>query len=605
MTIKIKQAFKKHSFKDFPIITKVAFCFIFIIILMIVISITTFLFYKNDKYKSTLSMVSQMNSQTITETDNYIQSIEDLTKTPLFYKNTIRSLYASNKNSYGFLNMQKDLNSIIDNIFSLNSNIHSVFIFNLNGDSYYTVQGGDLRKNYYPLNQAWFKKCVNKFGEPVNLPTYNLPNSYSNNFKSPFVFSTARALFSYDDSNVAGLILINSSVDVLSSYTSKLLVYPGQRIIIANKSGYVIYDTEETNITVTLKNDIYSKLLSSNFTSKNTTIDGTNYLVTKEFSKKTDWQLINIIPSKELNKSITEMSFKTSIVTLIFIAAACLIVYAIFKQMVSTLKKLSSVMKIVEKGNFDVKVPVETNDEIGHLSKTFNRMTGKIKELIDEVYINKIKQKEFEVQMLQNQINPHFIYNTLESIHMMAEINDDKEASEMSVNFGKILRYGLTNKQKIVSLRDEIKNLQAYFMLIKVRYENIEEIIIDIDPTLYDKKIIKLIFQPIVENSIYHGLSTLETGGKISILGYIKDETMVFEVSDNGSGMKPEDVESLNGYINELNENFNSIGLKNVNMRLKLYYGDDYGIIITSAEGKGTMVKITIPLNENMGDRNE
>lgn len=590
MLSKLKQYYKNSS-----IILKIGFCFVFAIILMVVISTTTFFFYKQDKYQSTLNMVTQMNSQTVTEIDNYIQNITDLTKTPLFYKSSIRSLYLSNDNSYEFLSIQKDLNSIIDNIFSLNKNIHSVFIFNLKGENYYTVQGGDMHKNYYPVNESWFKKCINKFGTPVYIPTFTLPNSFSNNFKSPFVFSTARALFSYDDSHVAGVILINSSVDVLSSAASKLLVYPGQRVIIANKSGYILYDTDETDITARLSSTLHNQLLSSKYTSKNINIDGTNYLVTKDYSKLTDWQFINIIPSNSLNKGITEMSLRTTLLTSFIILIACAFTFAICRHMIRTLKKLSSVMKIVEKGNFDIKVPVTDNDELGHLSKTFNTMTTKIKELIDEVYVDKIRQKDLELRMLQNQINPHFIYNTLESIHMMAEINDDAETSEMAVNFGKILRYGLTSKERIVTIKDEIDNLKAYIMLIKTRYENIEQFIIDIDEALYNKQIIKLIFQPIVENAVYHGLSTVEEGGRITIKGYTDKEYIIFEIADNGAGMSPDQVVSLNGYINDLNDNFKSIGLKNVNMRIKLYYGETCGITISSAVNKGTLVKIILP----------
>lgn len=595
MNLKINNILKKYSYKDSPLLFKISFSFVILFLLMIIISFTTFIFYKEDKYKSTLSMVTQINSQAVSKTDSYIQSITDLTKTPLFYKNTIRSLYLSNTNSYEFLNIQKDLNSIIDNIFSLNKSIHSVFIFNLNGESYYTVQGGYIRSNYYPEKEAWFKKCITKFGTPVNIPTFTLPNSYSNNFKSPYVFSTARALFSYDDSSVAGVILINSSVDVLASTVSNMLVYPGQRVIIANKSGYVIYDTDGTEITAPLDSSLRTKLLSPKYTSKNVDLNGTNCLVTKEYSNLTDWQIINIIPNDSLNRNITDMSLRVALLTSFIILIACLLIFAIYKQVINSLRKLSAVMKIVEKGNFDVKVPVESNDEVGRLSKTFNSMTAKIKELIDEVYVDKINQKDLELRMLQNQINPHFIYNTLESIHMMAEINDDNETSEMAVNFGKILRYGLTSKERIVTIKDEIDNIEAYLMLIKTRYDNIQDIIIDIDASLYDKQIIKLVFQPIVENSIYHGLSTLESGGTITIKGYTDNNLILFDIIDNGIGMDSAQVTSLNGYINDLNEDFKSIGLKNVNMRVKLYYGETYGITILSTMNEGTTVRIVIP----------
>lgn len=174
-------------------------------------------------------------------------------------------------------------------------------------------------------------------------------------------------------------------------------------------------------------------------------------------------------------------------------------------------------MKITKKGDFNIKVKVDSKDEIGQLSKTFNIMTERIKSLINEVYVDKINKKGLELQMFQNQINPHFIYNTLESIHMMAEINNDKDTAVIASSLGSIIRYGLSRKNNLVTVKDEIKNIETYILLQKIRVENIESFIVEVDKSLYKHKVIKLILQPIIENTIYHGMDDIEENREIKV----------------------------------------------------------------------------------------
>jgi two-component system sensor histidine kinase YesM len=254
-------------------------------------------------------------------------------------------------------------------------------------------------------------------------------------------------------------------------------------------------------------------------------------------------------------------------------------------------------MKLIEKGDFKVKIKYSSKDEIGKLARTFNSMARKMNNLINEVYFDKLKQKDLEVQMLQNQINPHFLYNTLESIHMMAKINKDAETSRMAVALGKILRYSINRNQERVTVREEIEHLKDYIMLQKVRFEDIFDIEVNVDESLNEKNIIKLILQPIVENAVYHGMDSVESGGKIEIIGYEKENNIIFEVIDNGIGMDEKLVEKMNNYINDLDDTMKSIGLKNVNKRIQLHYGSEYGVKVFSKQGIGTRVQVTIPLN--------
>ena len=245
--------------------------------------------------------------------------------------------------------------------------------------------------------------------------------------------------------------------------------------------------------------------------------------------------------------------------------------------------------------NLNYSFKYSANDEIGSLVKSYNEMKIRINDLININYKSKIEQKELELRQLQNQINPHFIYNTLESIHMMAEINDDLETSTMAEYFGSIMRYSMNKRCDIVSLREEIKIIHNYIYLQQIRFEQLFTIESFIDEEVMDCKIIKMIIQPVIENSINHGLSKCTEAGKIIIEGRHIENKLILDISDNGIGMTKETLQDLTDYINDKNEKFTGIALKNINKRLKLNYGEEYGLQIFSTINKGTNVLLTLP----------
>ena len=215
--------------------------------------------------------------------------------------------------------------------------------------------------------------------------------------------------------------------------------------------------------------------------------------------------------------------------------------------------------------------------------------------LININYKNQIEQKELELRQLQNQINPHFIYNTLESIHMMAEINDDLETSTMAEYFGSIIRYSMNRKINTVKLKQEMEVIDNYIYLQKIRFDQLFTIENIIPEELLNCEIIKMIIQPLIENAIYHGLSECDSNGKIIIQGHHIDDNLLITISDNGVGIEDDKLKDLNDYINDKNNKFNSTALRNINRRLKLNYGKTFGLEIFSVYGKGTSTVLTLP----------
>lgn len=248
----------------------------------------------------------------------------------------------------------------------------------------------------------------------------------------------------------------------------------------------------------------------------------------------------------------------------------------------------------IGRGNFSVRVPCSQTDELSYLTGSLNSMSEKIQQLINEVYIKSITERDLELQMLRSQINPHFLYNTLENMRMSAYTQGYTELSDMCLLLSKVLRYGVTKQSNLVTVKEELTHLQYYTALLQHCFPELQ-ISVCADENIMDYRMIKVIFQPLVENSVNHASKNLQHAIRIQIWGYEEDTDLVFVVSDNGNGMEKEYLEELRKSLNDENDTRYGIGLKNIHRRIHLYYGENYGLVINSAPARGTSVTVRIP----------
>lgn len=317
------------------------------------------------------------------------------------------------------------------------------------------------------------------------------------------------------------------------------------------------------------------------------------YVAVNSTSQNTGWKFYLYKTKKSVEKSVYQMLFAE-----IPLIAGCVLIIFILGMAFSRLftrkiEMLTENMDQVNHGSREVTVTSDAEDEVGVLIRSFRRMMGEIDRLISEVYENKIALKEFELKALTAQINPHFLYNSLSIINWMAIKSGQKEISKVTLDLSTFYRTALSKGEDMVTVENCIRNIEAYLSIQLVMHDNDFTVEWKIDPQVKAEKVPKLILQPVVENALEHGLDVKEEGDKILQLSFLDAENAVLlRVEDNGMGMEQSVAESLVTYQAE------GYGLKNVNDRICLLYGEEYKIRITSSVGKGTVVEMRIPKGE-------
>ena len=294
--------------------------------------------------------------------------------------------------------------------------------------------------------------------------------------------------------------------------------------------------------------------------------------------------------------------FYEGIIRFAIIAFAVITVLIVFlsvyipQSITEPITRLSEVTDQVAKGDLSVRSNVDSGGEVGVLSDSLNSMIDKINELLSQVTTEQTRLRKAELELLQSQINPHFLYNTLDTIVWLAEGSDKAKVVSMVESLSEFFRTSLNQGKDIISIKEEIQHVRSYLEIQQVRYQDILDYEIDIPEEMYKYQIPKITIQPLVENALYHGIKNKRRLGKITVTGEVTDKVIIY-VSDNGIGMTEErNKEVMDRILGKSPDSEVGFGLYNVNERIRLKFGDGYGIDITSKYEEGTVSKVTLPL---------
>lgn len=411
--------------------------------------------------------------------------------------------------------------------------------------------------------------------------------------KDYHIFMAVREIKSYDGTRVGTLILVLREEFFADIYKE---VYFGENVnsMILTSDLFIVSSMNKDLIGEELSGEGYlqkiARIEEGTFV-QNT--GGQDFLVVFSTSQITDWKFVSIIPMKDLLKEVWHVRNIMLLIIVLFIFFLFLLSYLFSQRIIFPLKKLLAGIKRVEEGDLNISIDNKHNDEIGRLSRSFESMLTRVRGLLEEVREKEKLKSQLELDALQSQINPHFMYNTLNSIKWMAIINKQDNIKKMLNALMKMLKMAADTSQELITVKDEIELLKSYIFVQSVRFTNFKTEY-HIPEEVLSYKIIKFTLQPIVENSIIHGFGSSDRLGVIRISVRHRDEKLYIEVKDDGVGIKPEEVDTLlNG---ENGTRYNKLGIRNVHERIVLHYGPEYGLRIRSQFGEGTTVTVILPV---------
>lgn len=507
---------------------------------------------------------------------------------------------APSPNTYPLYNSLEN----IMNLIASKGYISSVLIYNEKGLPPYTAstdRGGMVSTFSYIKNTDIYKNARKLDGN--FLWEYISPGDSRiiiNNVSKKFAMCRIIKNFDYDLGEI-GYMVITINESILKTLYPSTLKDNNEKILIVDSKGSLIsgeglesFKPEESDL-VKLTRAI--KHNSGNFID---TSDRKEVLVNYSKIPNTDWNLIYLVPMSNMVGELNSIKLITVIIVLVCLVVSFPLTLIISGYLTAPIKLLLSSMKRFQQGNFNERVNFKYNDEIGMLGKGYDSMVNNIRELIDKAYILQIKEREAELDALQAQINPHFLYNTLDTIYWKSQRQGSSEISEMVYSLSKLFRLSLNRGKGSTLVCREKELIEHYLLLQKIRYKDHLNYSISIDENILNMVIPKLILQPFIENSIRHGIEVKETGGTIKVSGKLFGDKIYFVVEDNGAGMSPGTIEQILGNKEEkiTSESYGSgsYAVKNVNDRLRLNYGDNYSLKFTSAIGQGTRVELLIPV---------
>ena len=330
-----------------------------------------------------------------------------------------------------------------------------------------------------------------------------------------------------------------------------------------------------------------------------TQINGQSFNLYVSTISNTGWKVAVFTNNSQIYSVFYSFIIIVAIVTFVLSIIYMWIIYMIVKQVTYPLYRLQSEMNKVRDLNYEEKKKVyrKGNKEIVQLEDTYNEMMKRIRDLAEKIVQEQENQRKSELKALQNQINPHFLYNTLDSIIYMIDKGENQKAEEMIVALSKFFRISISKGRTIIPLKDEIEHVRNYLLIQKIRFGEHFSYYINVDQDLYQYSCLKLILQPLVENAIEHGLNDDENDGRIDINVYQDEKNIIFEVKDNGYGISEERLKTI--YQSFKDDSIHEgVGLKNVYQRVKIYYGDSADLIINSIIDEGTIIRIIIPKEE-------
>lgn len=539
--------------------------------------------------ESVKNTIRQVNVDTDRIFSNALEQAEQLARDAEIQATLRESLPETEKELY---RQRVRYNYILYDRNRLLEDINGIFVIGNNGAIYRSTKYG-LRGNNF-RGKDWYRKVM-QTGEVLWNPPH-MGSDIVNNLDVPTI-SVVVPIKDRASTRTLGVVVAEILTEQLKQVEESGLVFEGTTYIL-DENNEIIYTSSDTSLKETgeISKAVAQSAIASDTWTKDIKINGGKYLVSVAELSDSGWKIMGLISYAEMYAKAEIL--RTSMIIVIGVFAIIAIVFAVVgsNQISKPIREIRTTMKKVEKGDFSVHVDYAGKDEVGELARSFNHMVRRINQLMEREQENQKKLRQAEFKALQSQINPHFLYNTLDSITWMARMNRLEKLEEMIMALTSFLRIGLNRGRSEITLREELEHVENYVVIQKIRYSRLLNYEADVPEELKNYNVIKMILQPLIENALYHGIKEKGEPGIIKVAIRSTEKDIFITVSDDGMGMTPERLQEVESMMEQgIDFNPNAYGIINVHKRIQTSYGKEYGLHFESEYKAGTQVYVILP----------
>lgn len=590
----MKELIKKFSGFYYSLSIRKKISILFILAFSIVLAILAILTYKvssNILINKAVDNTVQNINLVLKQFDIIFDNAENYSKIAITDKNVQDILdNVSPEDPLVLYNNEKIIQNILGNIIYPKTFIDSVMIYDTYGNIY--DSGGIMIDSEISNTVPEFSQYDKSL---LWIDTQR--SNYQRDLMNFDIVTLFRKVQSAQTGRFIGAVETCITERYISSLYSNIKLGETGEIFVVNLDGQIVSHTDKELVYKNIRNEPYFDWIEKGEGGKIFLINNIKYLVVCRHYPRLNWIITGLVPLAEVTKDNRDLTGYILIIGITCVILAVFLSIMIAASITNPLIKLKKAMKYIGDGDFETRVHTNSKDEVGVLAMEFNKMAKRTSELMSNIFNEQKKKREYELALLQSQINPHFLYNTLESICGLAELNRNDEIINTVSKLAAFYRGVLSKGSNVIPVREEINITRNYLEIIKVRYGQSFDYLFELDEEVYRFNTVKLVLQPLVENSISHGLRNKKGKGLIVIKGFVDSDKVNLHVIDNGIGMKPEDIEII-FKPQGIDYKTKSFGIKSTDERIKLYFGLDYGLEVDSTYGVGTTVKVSLPARE-------
>lgn len=482
--------------------------------------------------------------------------------------------------------------TLLNNTIELQSFVHSIHVLGVNQTNLSTqnsvLDEGGLK--YYTQFLESARENGIKEGFWSGLHNANTGPNFAVK-----VLSFTQPVYDYSGQKLLGVIIVNLDYEVMQRMFITSSVQLNDRAVVVNSEGEILFNYPHFTDFHSVFED-YPQLLKNRSMQINAKVFGKDTLIVSESIDMANLKIIRMIPANSMTTDLNNITTSTRNILLLCIFICVLYAIWLTKTITRPLKVLTEACNRIERSDLSARVQIDTNDEFGHLGKTFNIMMEQLNKHFDQELADQKRKSEIQFQLLQAQINPHFLYNTLDSIKWMAVMQNVDNIAEMSTALIHLLKYNLKQAHATATLQDELESVKNYITIQKFRYGDTFTFTTDIDESTLNCYVLRFSIQPLVENSILHGFDDIDSSYRIHIASCLENNYLHIRIIDNGKGMNQEQKNKINLGKEEKCGKFSNIGTPNIRERIKLYFGESYGLIYDSEPEVVTVAELILPI---------